>query len=266
LHAPLYLDPLFLSRPDIAPILDADPELGERLSAEDFDVARRALLVRVAGADPGRWHPEAQWSADEHPTLGLLVLEGMLTRQITVAGRLSTELLGAGDVLRPWDEDGDLGMMPMPVEWQVMSRTRLAVLDQRFLLTACRWPQVIDAIAARALRRSRWLAFQLGMKQIMRVEGRLLVLLWALSERWGVVTPQGVQLRLRLTHEAMGRLVGARRPSVTTAIGALTEAGAVERIEDGYRLYGDVEQALRRVVGQPEGPDEPRVQFLSPRR
>ncbi|MDX6639856.1 MAG: hypothetical protein QOF12_867, partial [Solirubrobacteraceae bacterium] len=40
----------------------------------------------------------------------------------------------------------------------------------------------------------------------------------------------------------------------------------VERIEDGYRLYGDVEQALRRVVGQPEGPDEPRVQFLSPRR
>ncbi|MCW2966871.1 MAG: Crp/Fnr family transcriptional regulator [Solirubrobacteraceae bacterium] len=239
-----------LPRPDIAPVLDADPELGERLPAEDFDAARRALLARVLVLEPGPWRPEQHWDADRHPALGLLVLEGMLTRQVTVAGRPSTELLGAGDVIRPWDEDGDLGMIPMPAEWRVVSRVEIALLDQRFLLTACRWPAVIDAVAARALRRSRWLAFQLGMRQIMRVEGRLLVLLWALSERWGVVTPRGVHLRLRLTHEALGRLVGARRPSVTTAIGALTDAGALERVDDGYRLFGDAEQALRHAAGE----------------
>lgn len=237
-----------LSRPEIAPVLDADPELGERLPAEDFDAARRALLARVVTVDSGPWHPERTWSEEEHPALGLLVVEGLITRQISVAGRPSTELLGPGDLLRPWDQDGDVGV-PVDISWRMLQRTRIAILDQRFLLTACRWPGVIDAVTARAVRRSRWLGFQLAMKQIMRVEGRVLVLLWALSERWGVVTPHGVQVRLKLTHEALGKLIGARRPSVTTAVGALTEAGAIERVDDGYRLYGDAVEAMRRVTG-----------------
>lgn len=241
-----------MNRPDIAPVLDADPELGERLSAEEFDAAHERLLSRVVTVESGVWLPQQSWNEDQHPTLGLLVLEGLLTRQINVAGRLSTELLGSGDLLRPWDQDAEMGV-PVGVSWTALSRTRLAVLDQRFLLTACRWPSVIDAITARAVRHSRWLSFQLGMQQIMRVEGRLLVLLWALSERWGVVTPRGVHLRLKLTHEALGKLVGARRPSVTTAIGALTEAGAIERVEDGYRLRGDAEQAMRRAAGAEHG-------------
>lgn len=236
-------------RPDVAPVLEADPELGERLSADEFDAARRALVATVITADPGVWHPAAQWTEDDHPALGLLVLEGVITRQIAVAGRPSTELVGAGDLLRPWDLDSDLGI-PLSVEWQVMQRTRFAVLDERFLVGAIRWPSIIDVLASRGQRRTRWLAFQLAMKQIMRVEGRLLVLLWALSERWGVVTPRGVHVRLKLTHEALGKLVGARRPSVTTALGALADAGALERVSDGYRLYGDAEQALRRVVGE----------------
>ncbi|MFL5844209.1 MAG: helix-turn-helix domain-containing protein [Solirubrobacteraceae bacterium] len=238
-------------RPDVVPVLEADPELGERLPAEEFDAALRGLMTRVVTVETGRWHPAAQWTEDDHPSLGLLVLEGVITRQIAVAGRPSTELVGVGDLLRPWDLDSDLGI-PLSVDWQVMQRVRFAVLDERFLLAAMRWPSVIDALASRGQRRTRWLAFQLAMKQIMRVEGRLLVLLWALSERWGVVTPRGVHVRLKLTHEALGKLVGARRPSVTTALGALAEAGALERVSDGYRLYGDADQALRRVVGEPD--------------
>lgn len=236
-------------RPDVAPVLDADPELGERLPADEFDAARRALIARVVVIEPGAWQPALHWTEDDHPALGLLVLDGLITRQISVAGRPSTELMGAGDLLRPWDLDSDLGI-PLDVHWSVMQRARLAVLDQRFLLAAARWPAVIDALASRGQRRARWLAFQLAMKQIMRVEGRLLVLLWALSERWGVMTPRGVHVRLKLTHEALGKLVGARRPSVTTALGALADAGALERVPDGYRLYGDAEQALRRVAGE----------------
>lgn len=239
-----------MSRTDIVPVLDADPELGEHLSADDFDAARKASLARAFTVETGPWQPTRTFTEDDHPTLGLLVLDGLMTRQLSFAGRPSTELLGVGDLLRPWDIDSDLGMIPVDIQWQVLQRTRFAVLDQRFLLTAARWPGIIDSLAGRGARRSRWLAFQLGMKQIMRVEGRLLVLLWALSERWGVMTPQGVHLRLKLTHEALGKLVGARRPSVTTAVGALTAAGAIERVSDGYRLYGDATAALQRVMGQ----------------
>lgn len=234
---------------DVVSLLDADPELGERLPADEFAAAARTLPVRVLTLDPGPWHPGRSWSEDEHPALGLLLLEGLITREIRVAGRPSTELMGAGDLLRPWDLDSDLGI-PLQVDWQVMQRVRIAVLDQRFLVGCASWPAIVDALASRGQRRTRWLAFQLAMRQIMRVEGRLLVLLWALSERWGVVTPRGVHLRLKLTHEELGKLVGARRPSVTTALGALAEAGALERVSDGYRLYGDADEAMRRVSGE----------------
>jgi hypothetical protein len=241
-----------LSRTDIVPVLEADPELGEHLTAEEFAAAREVLIARVVTVEPGVWHPSQTFTAEAHPTLGLLILDGLMTRQLTLAGRPSTELLGVGDLLRPWDMDSDLGMIPVTIGWQALQRTRFAILDQRFLLNAARWPGVVDALGSRGARRSRWLAFQLGMKQIMRVEGRLLVLLWALSERWGVMTPRGVHLRLKLTHEALGKLVGARRPSVTTAIGALTAAGAIERVSDGYRLYGDADTALQHVLGDGE--------------
>lgn len=233
---------------DVAPVLHEDPELGERLPPSEFAAARDALRVGIVTVEPGPWRPEERWTEADHPALGVLVLGGVMTRQIAVADRPSTELLGTGDLLRPWDLDADVGI-PVQVSWRALERTRLAVLDERFLATAARWPQVVDALASRGQRRSRWLAFQLATKQIMRVEGRLLVLLWALSERWGHVTPHGVHVRLRLTHEALGKLVGARRPSVTTALGQLAAEGLLERVREGYVLHGDAETAVRRVVG-----------------
>src|SRR5262249_3066790 len=161
-----------LSRPDIVAVLDADPELSDRLPGEELDAARRALIARVVTVEPGLWQPDRHWDLADHPALGLLVLDGLLTREVTVAARPSTELIGSGDLLRPWDQDGDLGMMPLTATWSAVSRTRLAVLDQRFLLAACRWPAIMDEIGSRMLRRSRWLAFLLAMKQIMRVESR----------------------------------------------------------------------------------------------
>jgi len=239
-----------LSPTDIVPVLDTDPELGDALDRDQFEAARRALLARAVTLEPGRWRPEDHWTREEHPTLGLLVLEGLMTREVTVAGRQSTELLGAGDLLRPWDQDADVGTLQMPATWMITNRARLAILDERFLMAACRWPTVVDELGTRMVRRSRYLSFRLAMKEIMRVEGRLLILFWALSERWGHVTPRGVHVRLRLTHEALGKLVGARRPSVTTAIGALTAAGEIERMADGYLLLGDPSQALRRAAGE----------------
>jgi CRP/FNR family transcriptional regulator, cyclic AMP receptor protein len=61
-----------------------------------------------------------------------------------------------------------------------------------------------------------------------RVERRLLLKLRQLAERWGRVTPEGIRLDLRLTHQELANMVGAVRESVTIALGRLAEAGEIE--------------------------------------
>ena len=56
-----------------------------------------------------------------------------------------------------------------------------------------------------------------------RVERRLLLKLHQLGERFGRVTPQGVRLDLRLTHQQLADMVGAVRESVTIALGKLAQ-------------------------------------------
>ena len=249
-------------RGDSVAILDSDPDLAELLTPSEREEAKELLYADTVTLDPGVWKPGETWSPGSAPSVGLLVCDGLITREVVVAGRHSSELLGPSDLLRPWDQDGDVGLMPVEVNWQILDRASVAILDRNFLIAASRWPALLETLLSRTLRRTRWLAFQVGMKQITRVEGRVLVLFWALSERWGVVTTRGVHVRLPLTHEIIGRLVGARRPSVTTALGALREAGALDRLPDGYLLYGDAAEALRRAAGEAEpslavGLDEP---------
>ena len=61
-----------------------------------------------------------------------------------------------------------------------------------------------------------------------RVERRLLLKLRQLAERWGRVTPDGIRLDLRLTHQELANMVGAVRESVTIALGRLADAGEIE--------------------------------------
>ncbi len=61
-----------------------------------------------------------------------------------------------------------------------------------------------------------------------RVERRLLLKLRQLAERWGRVTPDGIRLDLRLTHQELANMVGAVRESVTLALGRLAEAGEID--------------------------------------
>ncbi len=43
----------------------------------------------------------------------------------------------------------------------------------------------------------------------------------------------GVVIPLRLSHQLIGQLVGAQRPTVTLALGKLGQRGDLERREDG---------------------------------
>ena len=222
----------------LIPLLEVDTELGEGLPPAELDTATRVICVLARTLESGPWDPhEEQWPVA--PTLGLLILEGVVTRDIVFAGRTTTELLGAGDVLRPWEDDVQFDPLPFGVSWHVHEPTRVALLDARFALATARWPVLAGAVSRRHVRRARGLAFQLAIAQLPRVDDRLLVLLWALAERWGRVSPQGVRLPLALPHRTLATLVGARRPSVTTALSGLARDGLVERTEDGWLLHGD---------------------------
>lgn len=61
-----------------------------------------------------------------------------------------------------------------------------------------------------------------------RVERRLLLKLRQLAGRWGRVTPDGVRLDLRLTHQELANMVGAARESITIALGRLADSGEIE--------------------------------------
>ena len=72
-----------------------------------------------------------------------------------------------------------------------------------------------------------------------RLEDRLRLFFWELADRYGHVTPAGVRLDIGLTHELIGHLVGAYRPSVSVALARLERDGHVRRGERGLLLLGD---------------------------
>jgi CRP/FNR family cyclic AMP-dependent transcriptional regulator len=97
----------------------------------------------------------------------------------------------------------------------------------------------MSKLIGRTLRRSRWLAILLTISSMPRVDARVQALLWHLADRWGHVTLDGVVVPVRLTHDMIGRLVGAHRPSVTTALSELSRAGRISRLPHGWLLRGD---------------------------
>ncbi len=65
-----------------------------------------------------------------------------------------------------------------------------------------------------------------------RVEDRIVALCAELAERLGRMTSDGIVIDLPLTHQAIGELVGSRRPTVSLALQRLGEDGVLERRDD----------------------------------
>jgi CRP/FNR family transcriptional regulator, cyclic AMP receptor protein len=228
-------------------VAEAFPALVRGLDPERADLARRHALATLEVLQPGTWRPPMS-NHREPGHLGLLVLEGLLTREVVLGSTIATEIVGQGDLLRPADHDGENAPVPFAVQWTVLEPTRLAVLDRRFTAVIGHWPEAIEVVIRASMRRTHSLALHLAVCHLRRVDTRLLVLLWHLADRWGVVQPEGVHVPMRLTHQILGRLVGAQRPSVTTALKQLTDAGRLSRLEDGgWLLRGDPPDELERL-------------------
>jgi hypothetical protein len=175
-----------------------------------------------------------------------MVLEGLLGRRVRVGPAVGTELLSCGDILRPWDEPTLWGMIPPELDWRVFRPTRLAVLDERITTLIGRRPQLVVNFSGRFLRRARSMAYITAISHHTRVEDKLLATLWHLASNFGRVTPDGVVIPFRLTHEVLGEILGAQRPSVTTAMRRLQDAGQVTRgSHGGYVLIADPEDWVR---------------------
>jgi CRP/FNR family cyclic AMP-dependent transcriptional regulator len=229
-----------------APLLDEDPELGSGVPAEDRDTARRTLVVPTIAVETGVWVPP-----EELPfvlIVGLIVLAGVTSREVVFAGRRTAELIGIGDIVRPWDERPH---RLAQASWRVHCPARIGILDARFARACGRWPTVAEAVASRHARRADALSRRLAVAQLPAITDRLLLLFCELAERWGRVTPAGIRLPVPLTHSTLAALVGARRPSVTTALGALAAEGVVQRVPGGWLLRSDIER-LAAEIEDPE--------------
>jgi len=220
-------------------VLEEDPELAAGLDATSVQLATRHAIAAVEIVAPGVWEPSFPTDGGGGH-LGLLVLDGLLMRDVAIGQAACTELIGRGDVLRPWDWERDVLTIKPTVSWTALQPVRLAVLDRRVAAVMGRWPELVGAVVSRAVRRSFELATNQATSHLTRVDARLELLFWGLADRWGRVGPDGVVLELPLTHQVLGRLVGAQRPSVTTALSDLARRGVIERRDDGaWILHGD---------------------------
>lgn len=228
-------------------LVEEDPDLLKGFDPGTAENLRRATEVPVINVDTGPW---TRGQDPPRPVYGLFVLDGVLSRGVLIQGRRSAELLGPGDILRPAASDELDSSVDFEISWDVLEPARIALLDHEFASNVAPWPEITGAVMDRMMRRAHALAFHLAVSHLKLVEMRLLVVLWYYADRWGRVTPGGVLLPLRMTHGLLARIVGARRPSVSTALGKLQDRGLVERTPNGHwLLLGGPPRELEELAG-----------------
>ena len=213
--------------PDLA---DAIPR-GLRMQAAEDCVAQMLRLAR------GAWNP--QEIAEIGNGIGLLILDGLVLRRVGVDGRFGAELLGEGDLLRPWQGEDTTPALTRTTRWRVLQPARMALLDEESARSFAQYPELTGRFVARALDRSRNLTVNMAIIHQARVNMRLQMLFWHLADRWGRVTGDGVLLPLNLTHSVLADLVGARRPTVSTSLSELGRQGLVSAVRYGWLLSGE---------------------------
>jgi CRP-like cAMP-binding protein len=214
-------------------LLRADPELARSLDPHRIREISPRLYARVVETGRGRWCPATALTQDDGEPIGLLVLDGLLVREASLSEHPTAELLGPGDLLRTWDDQDASVLLPRSVRWTALTEARFAVIDHPLAVRAAQWPEIFALLVERAARRAERLVVMQAIGHLTRVDDRVLALLWCLAERWGRVVPDGVLVGLNLPHRTLAGMIGARRPSVTTALGRLIERGEIARRPGG---------------------------------
>ena len=212
-------------------VLQVDRELAQSLPPEQSAAASSAAVARVASVGRGPLDPLA---IGPLPAGGFLVLEGCVTREVSILGTTSAvDFFGQGDLLRPAEEQ-PLISVSSGASWVALEPTRLAVLDAEFVALVRPWPHIIEEMLRRQERRADWLAHVLAISHLSGIETRVLVLFWLFADRWGRRSGEEVVVPIPLTHLNIARLLGAQRPTVTTALARLTQSGVISPRGSGH--------------------------------
>jgi CRP/FNR family transcriptional regulator, cyclic AMP receptor protein len=213
-------------------LLDLDLDLAEALG----DVAVRArdrIGVPTIKLERGPWQLESLWPV-ARGAFALMVCDGLVVRELDLARTGTADLLGPGDLIALGQ--GTDNLLAIGESWHVGTGATVAILDERLLPALHAWPALSARLIARASCQASRAAEQRAISQLPRVELRLRALMWHLAERWGRVASTGVVVPIEVTHGALGRLVGARRPTVSLALAELAREGAMVRRDDGSWL------------------------------
>ena len=206
-------------------LLDADDALADAVPEPERMQARRVLVAPVARLQPGGI--QLRHLSLPGSTFAAMVVDGELSYEVAFAGRALTDVLTRGDVLTPWEPEID--DLQVDRHLFAVGRVRLAILDARFLLAAARWPALMLVIQRRLGEQEHRRAVQGAICQLPRVEDRLIAMLRLIGARTGRVGSEGLVVPLRATHETLGRLVGARRPTISLALKELERTGRLRR-------------------------------------
>lgn len=236
-------------------LLDHDPDLGASLRPERLAEARLTALANTIALPRGPLDPATLSHHGQMP-YGVLVLDGLIGRSVRLRETSATQLLGRSDLVTLEGTEAGARLVPVETAFTVLEPATVALLDDRFLLAVRRWPEIVAALFERLATQSARVATHLAISQLPRVEDRLQMLFWFLAERWGRMTPQGVIVPLKLTHDTLGRLIGARRPTVSLAVKELEARGAVHRRADGAWLLEQAEAVA--LSDDPDGLMPPR--------
>jgi CRP/FNR family transcriptional regulator, cyclic AMP receptor protein len=211
-------------------LLDLDRDLAEALGPDIASRARDRVGVATVTLAPGAWQPQSL-APYVRKAFALIVCDGLVVRELDLAGTLTADLLGPGDIVAFGESDERL--LSTGERWHVSGEAIVAILDERVLPAVHAWPAIGSRLIGRAARQAARAAEQRAISQLPRVDLRIRAMLWHLAERWGRMGASGVVLPIELTHVALGRLVGARRPTVTLALSELSREGSVTRRDDG---------------------------------
>lgn len=214
-------------------LLEADPELGGQLSEYERELARR-LTVPAVRLGPGS--SDLDRLLERSDLFAALLLDGLVMHRMAVGGRQILRLLGPGDIIvHAWAPRTEiLGYTTK----RAATFAHVALLGRPLVNAARHFPGLLVGLQLRLAEQHQRLAVQLGICQLPRVQDRVLTMLWLLAESWGKVTPQGTRLPLKLTHSAIGELIGAQRPTVSLAVRDLVDHEALLAQRDGWLLLG----------------------------
>jgi CRP-like cAMP-binding protein len=217
--------------PTAVDLLDLDPALAAGIPPEDQDVARRACRGGIVNVPRGRWEvPIAAGERDDR--IGLVIVRGMLCREIALRDYHMLELLGPRDVLQLPVATGR-PRLGGSIMFTAAVDTSLVALGASFIRASARWPSLLATLLRRIEAQRQRLAIQGLIVHVPRAEHRILLALSHLADGWGETMEHGVALQLPLTHVLIGQLVASRRSTVTLAIRALEADGYVRRLDHG---------------------------------